>query len=158
MTGTFVWNAATPRALLNAAIEGTQQVGSPHVVPLFEAVRDAGISYLQVLQGGGPRRLPPAPWIIHIGDDPRPPKPALGPNGFAADRLYRMLDAACCAIVVAGPPWPYLYIGAADIAAKARATVLLIDTRPEHEIAWLALLQERLRGPIHSSSIAASRA
>ncbi len=126
---------AVPRSRLDFAVEHGR-----HLAPLYEAARDFGCLLAMVPQGAGPFDAPPAgrPAIVIIGDDL---DQALGPSAFHAKSLRRLLRGVRLAAVVACEPLPEIYAEAARHAVVLRKNVVIVETRPEHEIAWFNLIK-----------------
>ena len=126
---------AAPRERLDYAIEHGR-----HLAPLYEAVRDFGCALVVVPQGLGPFDLPVAdmPAIIVLGDDL---DEALGPAAFDAKSLRRSLKGVRLAAIVACEPLPEIYASAARHAVLLRKNVVIVETQPEHEIAWVNLIR-----------------
>ena len=124
-----------PRQRLDFAVEH----GS-HLAPLYAAARDHGCILAMVLQGAGRFDPPPAgrPAIIVIGDDL---DQALGPAAFHAKSLRRLLKGVRLVAVVACEAVPEIYTSAARHAVLLRQNVVIVETRPEQEIAWITLIR-----------------
>ena len=126
---------AVPRSRLDFAVEHGR-----HLAPLYAAARDHGCIFGIVPQGAGPFNPPPAdrPAIIVIGDDL---DRALGPSAFDERSLRRLLRGVRLAAVVACEPLPEIYAEAARHAVLLRKSVVIVETRPEHEITWFSLIK-----------------
>ena len=111
-----------------------------HLAPLYKAARDHGCIVGIIPQNAGPFDPPPAgrPAIIVIGDDL---DQALGPSAFHEQSLRRLLKGVRLAAVVACEPLPEIYASAARHAVLLRKNVVIVETRPEHEIAWVNLIR-----------------
>ena len=111
-----------------------------HLAPLFVAARDHGCAVLFVPQHAGRFDPPPRgkPTIIAIGDDLAQ---ALGPAAFHAKSLRRALKGVRLAVVVACEPLPEAYEAAARHAVGLRKNVVIVETLPEQEIAWVNLIR-----------------
>lgn len=114
---------------------------APHLLPIVHAIRDHGVGFLVIPQRAtGLHRgikLLKRPFIVMVGDDT---DCALGPDqydGKALDRLIGMADGV--AIVSCAPP-PEAYSSVA-LMAMAQRNGLIIETRPEQEIAWTNRVQ-----------------
>ena len=112
-----------------------------HLLPIVHAIRDHGVGFLVIPQRAtGLHRgikLLKRPFIVMVGDDT---DCALGPDqydGKALDRLIGMADGV--AIISCAPP-PEAYSSIALIA-MAQRNGLIIETRPEQEIAWTNRVQ-----------------
>lgn len=138
MSARHVVDMPATTAGLNAALEAAP----PHLRPVIQAVRDCRVGMLFVPQGPEPFRLPkePArPAIVIIGDDF---DRADGPDGFHLPSIRRAIRDACSFAVVSCAPPPEVYASIALTAAVTRKNTMLIETRPEKEIPWLALIQK----------------
>ncbi len=126
---------AAPRERLDYAIEHGR-----HLAPLYEAVRDFGCALVVVPQGLEPFELLTAdmPCIIVLGDDL---VEALGPAAFDAKSLRRALKGVRLAAIVGCGPSPEFYESAARHAVLLRKNVVIVETQPEHEIAWVNLIR-----------------
>jgi hypothetical protein len=127
-----------PRERLTAAMESGR---APHLVPLWGAVRDFGVGLLIVPQKGGPFEPPrkDVPAICIIGDDM---KISLGPSGFHRRSLRRFIRSCGAGVVISCEAIARAYAVAATEASLRRHNVILIETRPQHEIAWVSLLRK----------------
>ncbi len=126
---------AAPRERLDYAIEHGR-----YLSPLYQAVRDFGCALVIVTQGLEPFDLVTAgmPVILVLGDDL---DEALGPAAFDAKSLRRLLKGVRLAAVVACEPLPEIYASAARHAVLLRKDVVLVETQPEQEIAWVNLIK-----------------
>ncbi len=126
---------AVPRSRLDFAVEHGR-----HLAPLYEAARDFGCLLAMVPQGVGPFDAPgdDRPVIAVIGDDL---EEALGPSAFDEQSLHRLLRGVRLAAVVACEPLPEIYESAAHHAVLLRKNVVIVETRPEQEIAWVNLIR-----------------
>ncbi|SFI40354.1 hypothetical protein [Albimonas pacifica] len=114
---------------------------APHLLPIVHAIRDHGVGFLVIPQHatGLDRgiKLLQRPFIVMVGDET---DCALGPDQFdskALDRLIGMADGV--AIISCAPP-PEAYSSIA-LMAMAQRNGLIIETRPEQEIAWTNRVQ-----------------
>jgi hypothetical protein len=114
---------------------------APHLLPIVQAIRDHGVGFLVIPQRatGLDRgiKLLQRPFIVMVGDDT---DCALGPDQYdskALDRLIGMADGV--AIIACAPP-PEAYSSIA-LMAMAQRNGLIIETRPEQEIAWTQRVQ-----------------
>lgn len=112
-----------------------------HLLPIVHAIRDHGVGFLVIPQRAtGLHRgikLLQRPFIVMVGDDT---DCALGPDQYdskALDRLIGMADGV--AIISCAPP-PEAYSSIA-LMAMAQRNGLIIETRPEQEIAWTNRVQ-----------------
>lgn len=138
MTTSHFINAPTTRENLNRAIEHTE----PHLRPVLEAVRDFRVGMLFVRQSAEAFRLPHDPGrpaIVMIGDDF---DRAVGPDGFHLPSIRRAIRACSAFAVVSSAPTVDVYATIATTAAVTRRNTMLIETRPDQEIPWVALIQK----------------
>jgi hypothetical protein len=127
---------------LNHAIEHVE----PHLKPVLMAVRDLGVGLFFVKQGREAFRLPRDPKraaMTIIGDDF---ERADGPDGFHMPSLRRIIRSSSAFAVVSCEPLVAVYASVAMAAGLTRRNTLLIETRPEQEIAWLKLIQKHAPG------------
>lgn len=116
---------------------------APHLNPVFEAIRDFNVGMLIVPQGDDSLdtaldRARDASVVI-IGDDT---DRTLGPKGFhraSMRRLFRMADHA--AVISSAPP-EGVYAGLSAIAGFERRHVVIVETRPSQEIAWVEFIRD----------------
>jgi hypothetical protein len=142
MTMRSTVDAGATRASLSHAIANTPE----YLHPIIEAVRDHGVAMLFVPQGNEAFRVPSKPSkpvIVMVGDDF---DKALGPNGFHLPSLRRMIRACSSFAVVSSAAQPAVYATVAAVAAAMRQNTMLIETRPEQEIAWVHLIQKLAPG------------
>ncbi len=114
----------------------------PYLRPILESVRDFHVGMLFVGQCDKPFRLPKEPGrpaIIIIGDDF---DRAVGPAGFHMPSVRRAIRACDAFAIVSSCPQEIVYASIAVTASASRRNVMLIETRPEQEIPWLALIQK----------------
>lgn len=138
MTIRQIMNAPATRDGLTAALEFSPS----YLKPIIESVRDHRVGMLFVGQTGKPFRAPIAarqPQIIIVGDDF---DEAVGPEAFHMPSVRRAIRACEAFAVVSSGPQPVVYASIAATAAFARKNVMLIETRPEQEIPWLAIIQK----------------
>ena len=125
-----------PRERLTAVIRSGY---APHLRPIVEACRDFGCAWASVPQRAGPFRIPSdRPAIVVIGDDTEQP---LGPAGFH-QKSVRQFAARCgLAVVVSCEPLFACYAAAATCVVLHRRDALLIESQPQFESDWIALVQ-----------------
>lgn len=115
---------------------------APHLLPLVQVVRDCGVGFLVVPQRAtGLDRgidLLARPFIVLVGDDM---DSALGPDQYDRAALKRLIGQTCGVAIVCCEPPPEAYSSIALLAAAGH-NGLIIETRPEQEIAWTKLVQE----------------
>lgn len=135
---------------LDRAIKFTE----PHLVPVLKAVRDLGMAFMFVPQVPEPFRIPRGatrPTLTVIGDDF---DAALGPEGFHRPSLRRAIRTSKAFAVVSSAPTIAAYSSISATAALLGVNTLLVETRPEQEIPWLALIQKLApRRPIWLSTV-----
>jgi transposase InsO family protein len=110
-----------------------------HIQLLLAAVLVHDVRVTCIAHGTGPfdvgrrRRA-----ILMIEDDP--PERSLGPGAFDTPSLARAVRGATHGVVVSCAPLPEIY---ADVALTAACggRLVVIETRPEWEIAWIAFVQ-----------------
>lgn len=130
--------APATRADINLAIEASPE----YLRPILESVRDHHVAMLFVGQSDAPFRMPTKsdrPNIVIIGDDF---DQAIGPEGFHMPSIRRAIRACDAFAIVSSGPQAVVYASIAVTAAASRRNVMLIETRPEQEIPWLALVQK----------------
>ena len=130
------------RANLNIAIEHTE----PHLLSVLKAVCDMGLALMFVPRAAEPFRIPAAatkPTLTIIGDDF---DAALGPGAFHRRSLPRVIRGSSSFAVVSSAPPVEVYGTASALAAVARVNIVLIETQPEQELAWVALIQKLASG------------
>lgn len=109
-----------------------------HLRPILLAVRDSNVGWATVTQRSGRFDLPRCrPSIVVIGDDL---DISMGPDGFHRKSIRRALARCKLIAVVASEALPGPYEAAARMAADQRRDAMVIETRPEHEMHWLALV------------------
>lgn len=131
-------HAPATRASLDRALEWSPL----YLRPIIKAVRDHGIAMLFVGQSADPFRIPDyhkRPAIVIIGDDF---DCAIGPRGFHMSSVRRAIRACSAFAVVSSAPQPDVYEAIARMAALTRRNTMLIETRPDQELQWLALIQK----------------
>lgn len=138
MTSRHANHAPATYAGLTAALEASPL----YLRPILKAVRDHHCGMLFVGQTDEPFLIPNDPGrpaIITIGDDF---DRAVGPSGFHLPSVRRAIRACQVFAVISSEPQPAAYASVAIAAAFLRENVMLIETRPEQEIAWLGLIQK----------------
>lgn len=115
---------------------------APHLNPVFAAVRDFGVSVLIAPQcrDSLDEALDEAreASIVIIGDDT---DRALGPDGFHKPSMRRLFQRATETAVISSAPPEHVYAGMSTLAALGRRFVVIVETRPEQEIAWVEFIQ-----------------
>ena len=114
--------------------------GGEHLLPVMEMVRDGGIGMLFVNQHGDAFRIPAAkPAIAIIGDDF---DAAYGPEKFHMPSLRRAIRSCAAFAVVSSAPVKSVYAITALSAVLSRKNTMLIETRPDQELAWVKLIHK----------------
>lgn len=123
-------------------MEASAAEKAPHLLPVVHAIRHHGVGFLVIPQRATDLdrgiALLARPFIVMVGDDT---DSALGPDQYdraALERLIGLVDGV--AIISSAPP-PEAYASIAMMAV-ADCTGLIIETRPEQEVAWTNLVQE----------------
>ncbi len=134
--------AKLKRAQLDELIASTSQA-SAHLNPVFRAMRDFGVKLLIFQQSSGCLidllDVVERPFIAIVGDDT---DRAVGPDTFDRTSLNRLIQMADRAAVVAGAPDPGVYEGLSALAASLGYNILIIETQPEQEIAWIKAVEQ----------------
>ena len=116
--------------------------GQPHYRPVYEVMRSAGVGLLLVRQGHGRFDVPALKrgcgFVAVIGDDM---DRADGPSGFRRKSLRRLMAAVRGITLLSCEILPEVYTAAAGLAALGQ-NVMIIETRPEQEGAWLDFIKE----------------
>ncbi len=120
------------------------QQGGRHLTPVMQAVRYYGVSLVFVPQGVKhlDEALPDVlaePFIALFGDDMYQ---ALGPKAFNRKMLTRLIRQADVAAIIACEALYEVYDQMSQQAALGRRNVLIIETLPERELEWLAVLRK----------------
>jgi hypothetical protein len=134
-------HAAASRARLDEA----WRHAPAHLRPVIAAVRDCGVGMLFVQQGVGAFRIPPKdkrPAVIILGDDMDVSR---GPDGFHLPSVRRAIRGAAGFAVISSEATEAIYAGAAAVAVAGRR-VLIVETRPAHEIPWVEMIQKLAPG------------
>jgi hypothetical protein len=121
-------------------------MAAPHLRPIVQVVRDHGVDALFASQAAEPFKAPVGrrrPVIFMIGDDFDEAK---GPDSFHMPSIRRAIRSAQCFAVVSSAPQADAYAAMAVAAAGTRRNTMIIETRPEQEIPWLALIQKLAPG------------
>ncbi len=131
------------RKVPDHVLAACQQDGR-HLTPVMQAVRYYGVSMVFVPQGikDHHEALPAAlaePFIALIGDDMHQ---ALGPKALGQKMLSRLISQADAAAIIACEAIYEVYDQMSQQAAIGRRNVLIIETRPERELEWLAVLNK----------------
>lgn len=121
-------------------IEDLARTGQPHLRPIYAAMA-AGAGLLMVRQRSGRFMRPDDPrFVAIVGDDT---DCALGPAGFHAKSMRRLLAAARSVAIIASDIEPAVYATAAAGALLGLSSVI-VETRPEQEGAWLDLAKREV--------------
>jgi hypothetical protein len=129
-----------PFKLSREHLAAAERASPPHMVPIFEAVR-VGCQLLLCPQKSGPFELPrrrERALIAIVGDDV---DQAFGPAGFHVNSMKRLLRAASHGMIISSSAEVKLYAVAALAARLTGRISVVVETRPEQEIAWHALFQ-----------------
>lgn len=114
---------------------------APHLLPIVHAIRDHGVGFLVIPQRatGLDRGLAllERPFIVMVGDDT---DCALGPDQHDSTALDRLIGMADGVTIISCAPPPEAYFSIA-LMAMAQRNMLIIETRPEQEIAWTNRVQ-----------------
>ena len=142
---------------LDQTIDELRAIGGVHLLPIMIAVQDYGIAFSQIRHDCGLVSFSfDKPTIILLGNDLEEAK---GPSAVHEEMVRAVLDKVSRVIIVAGDAQPRFYALAATRAAIFREHVLIIETHPQHEGDWCALIQHRRIGlPIVLCSILATSA
>lgn len=106
--------------------------------PILEAVRRYACKLLLTFQGGSGFVLPSTPWVIVLTDDFLT---ANGPAAFDGPSLDAAIRAADYCVLVTSGPERGAYQAAATHVAQLRHNVILIETQPYQQEAWLTRIQ-----------------
>lgn len=114
---------------------------APYLLPIVHAIRDHGVDFLVIPQRatGLDRGLAllERPFIVMVGDDT---DCALGPDQYDRTALDRLIGMADGVAIVSCAPLPEVYSSIA-LMYLAQRNGLIIETRPEQEIAWTNRVQ-----------------
>lgn len=128
--------------LPRARIENLARTGQPHFRPIYSAMM-AGVGLLMVRQRSGRFDcLSGRPFVAVVGDDM---DEALGPAGFHAKSLRRLMAQVSSIAVISSDIVPGVYAAAAG-GALLGASSVIVETRPEQEGAWLDLAKRTAPG------------
>jgi hypothetical protein len=145
-----VYEAGLSRDTLSRVMENSPS----HLRPIIAAVRDGQIAFMFVAQGFDAFRIPKRadrPSITILGDDLNA---AHGPDGFHLPSVRRVIRASAFFAVVSSAPPTGVYATMAATTVASRKNGLIIETRPEQEIPWLALIQKMAPGrPIYLATV-----
>ena len=115
--------------------------GQPHFRPVYAAMRSAGVALMLIRQGYGRFDVPTLPrgrgFVAVIGDDT---DHAEGPSGFRRKSLRRLAASVRGVSLISCEIQPDVYATAAELAALGQS-VMIVETRPEQEAAWLDFLK-----------------
>lgn len=145
------------RILSSADMVGIlSRVLGPHMAPLLlEAAHQRCGLFLQD-QEPAPFAVPAMrPWVVVIGDDPAMPATSLGPRGFHAGSLASLLRAAADVSLISCEIKPEIYERQAVLAVAGFSGVI-VETRAEHEDAWLAFLAIVAPGKVRNVALVGS--
>jgi hypothetical protein len=110
-----------------------------HLKAILKAVADGKAVWGVVPQIAGPFSLPLPlkPFILVLGDDMAT---AMGPDAFDHISVERALKACRAVIVAAGEATARVYDFAAR-HARAGESVVIVETQPAHQDAWVELVR-----------------
>jgi len=139
-------------------LESVAAEKAPHLLPIVDVIRHFGVGYLVITQSAkGLNRgldLLARPFIIMVGDDT---DRALGPDQYNSAHLERMIGMIDGVAIISSAPPPEAYSSIAMMAVVGR-NGLIIETRPEQEIAWTNFVQSvRPDMPILLCTVKATR-
>lgn len=124
--------------ITRARLEELSRTGSAHLRPIYAAMVDPGIGFAMVTQNAGRFALDAGgPFVALIGDDT---DRALGPAGFHRKSVRRLAAQAQSIAIIASAIEPSVYATAAA-GAVFGLNVLIVETRPEQEGAWMDLVK-----------------
>lgn len=129
-------------AMSRERIDRHYDYAAPHLRPILTAVRDFDVGLIFVPQVAEKFRLPRngvQPLVVLIGDDL---DRAVGPEGFHMPSIRRAVRACCHFTVVTASPHPTVYGAAITPTVIGRRHSMLIETRIEHEFAWVEVIQK----------------
>nr|WP_137831776.1 hypothetical protein [Methylobacterium sp. L1A1] len=125
--------AAVPRARLDLLA----LTGSPHLRPVYAAMRDGRRTLLVVPQRSGACSVPGKPFVALVGDDT---ECALGPEAFHRPSVERFARSARGIALISCGIMPGVYAVAAEMVRLGHST-LIVETRPEREAEWMEALR-----------------
>ncbi len=123
----------------------------------MRVVREHRIGFASISQHSGPFDLPAGsrPTITLLGDDT---EVACGPTAFDLASVERIIARAAVVAIISCEPLLVVYESAAKIGVLG-GDVVLIETRIEHEISWVSLIQHHAPGvPLLIATVEAARA
>jgi hypothetical protein len=124
-----------------ARLDAAWRQAPDHLKPVLAAVRDCGVGFLFIPQGPEPFRIPKGtkrPAVYLIGDDF---DSSVGPGGFHLPSLRRAMRECVAFAVLGGEATESIY-AAVTAGAVAGGRVMIVETRLQHEIAWVRLIQK----------------
>ena len=115
----------------------------PYIKPILEAVRDYGIGYLVLLQHGDgldtAQLNSQVPRIVMVGDDT---SCSCGPGAFDPSTLRICALRSSCLAIISSEAVPNIYTMFSLMTGLLRANTMIIETRPEHEKAWIEYVRK----------------
>lgn len=126
-----------------------------HMEPLLEAAAHFRCALLLQDQARVPAPFPAydeATWVVIIGDDPKPPETSMGPSGFHAASLVALLRAADDVSIISTEIKPAIYERQAVLAVAGFRGVI-VETRVEHQDAWLSFLAMFAPGKVRGTAL-----
>lgn len=133
----YVHNTIASRDRLTNALD----ICPAYMAPVIEAVRDCGIGLVLAPQGAGAFRIPAKlgrPVVIVIGDDLHS---AHGPQGFHLPSIRRAIRQCHGFAVISSAGMLPVYAAAAG-GAMMGLNIMIVETRPSHEIQWSNLIRK----------------
>ncbi len=125
------------RAILLARLAGPVPENARHLVPIWRAVAEANVAFVTVMQDEGRWVVPEGrPVVLIVGDDLDTAK---GSRAFSGRSLRAFLPRCGAIAFVGSAALPTVYEQAARMARDGH-TVAIIESQPEHEEAWLDLV------------------
>ena len=127
-----------PSPVINGRIRSMFDQMLPHQKPIWKAVLN-GCTYVSVIQGDGAFKIPTKrPVVMVVGDDLHASK---GPRAFHKRSLEAYLSRCMGAAIVSSEATVEAYAPLALQAIGLRHDVVIVETQPEHEDEWVALLE-----------------
>jgi hypothetical protein len=126
-----------------------------HIKSIYAAVRDYHIHHVLLTQNEKSFNIAQlkefGPMVVIIGDDTNC---ALGPSAFDQSALRVLIGKSTCVAIIASMIVPDIYKCLSLMAGLFRVNAIIIETRPEQEMAW----REYVRGVSPNASILHSMA
>ncbi|GEP08577.1 hypothetical protein [Methylobacterium gnaphalii] len=126
-------------SISQARLQQLARTGAPHLRPIYGAMANGLVGFLLVAQNAGRfDAIKGRPFVALLADDT---DRALGPAGFHRKSVRRMAAQVSSIAIIASDIVHEAYVTAAAGAALG-FNMLIVETRPEHEGAWMELLRE----------------